>query len=232
MREFLAPAADLILGARCAGCGGAAIGLCRSCGDAVRPDPVVCWPEPAPRGLRRPRPVPPVAAGLNDGTLRRVLLAWKEEGATRLTGILDHHLASAVVPHCRPDRSLTLVPVPTSRRSRRARGCDLVDELARASARQLRLVGVDTTVVQAVTYARVTDDQAGLDAAGRRANLGGAFRLRTERGLRGRDVVVVDDILTTGATVAEMVRVLARSGFRPVGISVVAATPRIAVIRR
>lgn len=231
VRDLLVPAADLLLGARCVGCGGPALLLCRACGDAVRPEPVVCWPDPAPRGLRRPRPVTPIAAGANDGLLRQVLLAWKERGATRLTGLLDHHLASAVVPHLRDGRGVTLVPVPTSRRSRQERGCDLVDELARAAARQLRGLGIDVSVARAVTYARVTQDQAGLDADARRDNLAGALRVRTGRGLAERDVVVVDDILTTGATVAEMVRVLARSGHRPTGISVVAATPRLAVNR-
>jgi ComF family protein len=227
MRELLIPAADLLLGAQCPGCGRPALTVCRACGDAVSPDPVVTWPEPCPAMLRRPKAVPPVAAGTNADVLRRVLVAWKETGNTRLTSVLDHLLAAAVIEHVRPGMAVALVPVPTSRRSRRERGCDLVDELARSAGRLLRQVGVDTRVVQALAPARATVDQVGLGAAERARNLHGAFRLRTDRHLAGRDVVVVDDILTTGATVSEAVRALSAARHRPVGIAVIAATPRI-----
>lgn len=225
MRELIVPAADLLLGARCAGCGGPALQLCRSCGVVIRPDPQVVWPDPASRVLRCPTPVPPMASGPHAALLRRVVLAWKEEGVTRLTGVLAHHLAAAVVPHVLEGRPVVLVPVPTSRRSKRVRGCDLVDELARAAARLLRSTEVDVTVEQSLAYTRVTRDQAGLDADERRLNVDGAFRVvRAPTGTR--DVVVVDDVLTTGATATEAVRALSAAGRRPVGIAVVAATPR------
>jgi predicted amidophosphoribosyltransferase len=67
-------------------------------------------------------------------------------------------------------------------------------------------------------------DQAGLDAGERRANLQGA--LRSRRRLDGVDVVVVDDVVTTGATLAEAARALTAAGARIRGASVVAATPR------
>ena len=226
MRELIVPAADLLLGAHCAGCGGPALLLCRSCGLELRPDPVPVRPAVVPRPLRRPHEVQVMAAGVNAGVLRRTILAWKEEGVSRLTDVLRHHLAAAVVPHVRGTRPLALVPVPTSRRSRRARGSDLVDELARATAALLRGVGVDTVVVQALGYTRTTEDQAGLDADGRRANLEGALVARARSGSSPRQIVVVDDIWTTGATASEAVRALSAAGRRPAGISVIAATPR------
>jgi ComF family protein len=171
--------------------------------------------------------VTPIAAGSNADLLQRVIVSWKESGNTRLTSVLDHLLAASVVEHARPAHPVVLVPVPTSRRSRRERGCDLVDELARSAVRLLNRVGIDAQVSQALAPARVTVDQVGLSAAERASNLHGAFRLRTGKALGRRDVVVVDDILTTGATVSEAVRVLGAAGHRPVGIAVVAATPRI-----
>jgi predicted amidophosphoribosyltransferase len=226
MRDLLVAAADILLGARCPGCGRPALSLCRPCGESISPEPRIAWPHPAPSAVRRPVAVPPVAAGVNADVLRRVLLAWKEEGRFGLTGVLDHLLAASVTQHARPGRALALVPVPTSRRSKRLRGSDLVDELARSSARLLHGVGVEARVVQALTYVRTTADQAGLSSAERAANLAGAFRVCTLGGLAGRDVVVVDDILTTGATVAEAVRVLTGAGHRPSGVAVVAATSR------
>jgi ComF family protein len=227
MRELLIPAADLLLGAQCPGCGKPALTLCRACGEAIRPAPAVAWPTPCPRVLRQPTSVIPIAAGSNAEVLRRVLVGWKEAGNTRVTAVLGHLLAASVVEHARPQRPVTLVPVPTSRRSRRERGCDLVDELARSAARLLRQVGIEAQVSQALTPARATVDQVGLGAAERASNLRGAFGMRTSRALEGQDVIVVDDILTTGATVSEAVRVLSAAGHRPVGVAVVAATPRI-----
>ncbi|MET0929027.1 MAG: phosphoribosyltransferase family protein [Aeromicrobium sp.] len=220
MRQLIVPAADLLLGASCAGCGAAALGLCRTCGTAIRPHPRIAV-------LGRPAgDLVPVAAGSNDGVLRRVLVAWKEQGATGLTNVLTHHLAAAVVPQAVPGRPLALVPVPTSRRSRRARGCDLVDELSRGAARLLRRTGVDVVVEQALAHARDTVDQSGLGAEARWANLDHALRTRGAVRTGRRDIVVVDDIVTTGATLAEAVRALTTAGHRPIGIAVVAATPR------
>jgi predicted amidophosphoribosyltransferase len=224
MRQLIVPAADLLLGARCAGCGGPALHLCRACGDVIRPDPVEV-PVGASGRRRRDRP-PAVASGAHAGVLRRVVLAWKEDGVTRLTDVLAHHLAAAVAAQVTTDRPVLLVPVPTSRRSRRARGRDHVDELARSAAGLLRATGLAADVEQALAYVRATQDQAGLDAEARRRNLEGALRGRPAGPRSTGDVVVVDDVLTTGATAGEAVRALTEVGRRPIGISVVAATPR------
>lgn len=226
MRDIVVPLADLVLGARCAGCHGPALMLCRSCGLAIRPAPVEVLPDKVPRLLTRPTPVVLVAAGSNAGVLQRVLVAWKEGGVSRLTGVLDHHLASAAAVHLGSGRPLALVPVPTSRRSRRQRGTDLVADLARSAAQLLRATGADVEIVPAMGFTRRTLDQSRLGAAARQVNLAGAFRVRARDALTGRDIVVVDDIWTTGATATEAVRALDEAGHRPVGVAVVAATPR------
>lgn len=217
VRSIVVPVADLLLGAHCPGCGAPALGLCRPCGEEARPRPLVAE-------LRHQVPVSAVAGGLNAGVLRRVVVAWKEQGATGLTRVLDHHLAAAVLPYA--TGPIALVPVPASRRSRRARGCDLVDDLARASVRLLRRAGADVVVERALRCAREPQDQTGLGAEARWTNLEGAFRVRPGALASGRELVVVDDIVTTGATVAEACRALAAVRRAPVGIAVVAATPR------
>ena len=73
--------------------------------------------------------------------------------------------------------------------------------------------------------ARRTADQSGLDARHRAHNLAGAFVLRSNDGLADGTVVVVDDIVTTGATIAEAVRALAAAGHRPRAAAVVAHRP-------
>ncbi|MFI5427595.1 ComF family protein [Aeromicrobium sp. UC242_57] len=226
MRDLVLPLADLLLGAQCAGCRRPALMLCRRCGIAMRPDPVEVWPDPPSGDTRQPPPLLAVAAGINAGVLQKVVVAWKENGVSRLTSVLDHHLAAAVVAQARPGRGLVLVPVPTSRRGRRQRGSDLVADLASSAAKLLRTTGVDVVSTSALTFQRVTRDQAGLGAAARQVNVAGAFRVLPRVDLGGRDIVVVDDILTTGSTLAEAARALTATGHRPIGAAVVATTPR------
>lgn len=226
MRNLVVPLADLLLGAHCAGCRGPALMLCRECGELIRPQPAEVWPDPMPQALRLPRRVVLTAAGVNAGTLQRVIVAWKEGGVSRLSAVLDHHVAAAVALHARSGRRLMLVPVPTSRRSRRQRGGDLVTDLARSAARLLRTTGVDVSVVDVLALNRTPRDQAGLGEQARRTNLAGAMRVRPGCLAGAADIVVVDDIVTSGSTVAEAVRVLTEAGHRPVGAACVAATPR------
>jgi predicted amidophosphoribosyltransferase len=82
-------------------------------------------------------------------------------------------------------------------------------------------------VLPALRLARRVADQAGLSAAERGDNLGGAFvsRRRAAALLAGRSVVVVDDVLTTGATVREAARAVTAAGGTVVGVACVSATP-------
>ncbi len=225
MGDLAVSAADLLLGSSCPGCGRPALGLCRPCGISISPDPQEAWPQPTPRAFRTPSLVRPVAGGLNAGVLRATLIAWKEQGRFGLAGHLAHLLAAAVVELAVDGRPVVLVPIPASRRGRRARGTDVVDDLTRVAVRLLGTVGVDAVVEQALAHTRSTADQSGLDAIERATNLRGAFRARRGRPRTGGSVIVVDDILTTGATVGEAVRALTAVGRRPVGAAFVAATP-------
>lgn len=204
-------AADLLLGAQCPGCGAPSTALCRRCWFAL---------DPSPR-LVRGHAVPTVAAGEHTDLLRAVIVAWKEENHATLLAPLAH-LVAASIAALPLDGPLTLIPVPTSRRSRRARGADLVHELATTAAGLLREVGLDAEVQEALRLTRRTADQSGLDAEQRARNLHGAFAARsTSRGA----VVVVDDIVTTGATIGEAVRALRAAGHRPIAAAVVANRP-------
>ncbi|WP_370200198.1 ComF family protein [Aeromicrobium sp.] len=213
MDSWLA-AADLALGAACAGCGRVALDLCPRCRAALRPHP---------RLVAR-APVPVVASGEHDGVLREVVLAWKRRGHTRLTPVLGTLLAASVCA-LDPGECVVLVPVPTTRRSRRRRGGDLVGQAAGHAAKVLADVGLPAMVVPALAIERQPRDQVGLGARERRANLDGALRRSPRVVLGTADVVLVDDVVTTGATLAEAVRVLAAGGTSVLGAAVVAARP-------
>lgn len=213
-------AADLLLGAACAGCGVPALDLCPTCRVALRPRP-----------HRVPgHPVPVVAAGDHTGVLREVVLAWKRRGHTRLTPVVGVLLAASVVALEPPGR-VVLVPVPTTRRSRRRRGADLVGDAARHAAATLGGLGLPADVVPALALERDPRDQVGLGASERRANVAGALR-RSGHGWAGTpDVVVVDDVVTTGSTLTEAVRALAVGGTGVLGAAVAAARPAPAAAR-
>ncbi|MBU7598663.1 ComF family protein [Streptomyces sp. P38-E01] len=123
------------------------------------------------------------------------------------------------------ERTVLLVPVPSSRRSVAARGHHPTLRLARAAAARLRAENTDTELLPALGLARRTTDQAGLTAEQRAANVRGAFAVRAgaESLLRGRRVVLGDDLLTTGASLAEAARAVRAAGGTVVGAAVVAA---------
>lgn len=204
-------AADLLLGAQCPGCGAPSTALCRRCWIAL---------DPSPR-LVRGHAVPTVAAGEHTDLLRDVIVAWKEENHATLLAPLAHLLAASIAA-LPLEGPMTLVPVPTSRRSRRSRGADLVREAAVTASELLRPLGVEADVRPVLSIVRRTADQSGLDAAQRAANLRGAYSARPGT---LPNLVVVDDIVTTGATIGEAVRALRAAGHRPIAAAVVANRP-------
>jgi predicted amidophosphoribosyltransferase len=118
--------------------------------------------------------------------------------------------------------------VPSSARSRRERGREPVRELCVAAALAHAELTGGTGVLPALRHTRQVADQAGLAAADRARNLATAMGVR--RGWAGRTVgtavIVVDDVVTSGATLVEAARALRAAGALVVGAVTVAATPR------
>jgi predicted amidophosphoribosyltransferase len=181
-----------------------------------------------------------VAAGAYAGPVRPAVLAFKEHGRAELAAPLGTALALAVAAVLRgapasEGGAVLLVPVPSSAAAVRRRGRDHVRELADAAATELRAVGVavDTARLLGRSPGRRVRDSAGLGALERQANLAGRFRVRLPRaGLPpGSRLVLVDDVVTSGATLTEAARALRTAGGTPdadtpVLGAVVAATPR------
>ncbi|QMW65572.1 ComF family protein [Mumia sp. ZJ1417] len=239
MRELLKAAADLLLGVRCAGCEDPGVVLCAGCEARVRGAPAVRSPDPAPRALTRAPPVVMVSTGPYEDVVPAALHAYKEEPRTALAAPLGRALADAVLHALvltgATGREIRLVPVPSRRSAVRARGFDAGGELALRAAADLRRRGLPVRTSRVLAVDTSVRDQAGLSAAERATNLAGAYRLRGSpvgRAGAACAVVVTDDVLTTGASAAEAVRVLGAAGTRPIAVATVAATVRRSSARR
>lgn len=210
-------AADLFVGAACPGCGRAALAVCARCAAAIRPAPFDVTTA------RRAGHLQVTAAGPHRGALRRVVVDWKEHGRFPLTDFLSHHLAAAVATAA--DGDVALVPVPTSWPARWRRGDDLVLTLARAAAERLARVEHRVTVHPVLRRARRTADQAGLGAEDRAVNMHHAFLLIDRHRLPlDTSILIIDDVVTTGSTLAEAARALAVKGWGVQGAATIAAT--------
>ncbi|MEV8533566.1 ComF family protein [Streptomyces sp. NPDC051211] len=224
MRGWWQELVGLVLPVECAGCGEVRMLLCGECREAL---------SGARTGAVRPRAEPaglPVvqAAAAYRGAVRAVLLAHKERGALPLAGPLGRALAAAVRagPAGGQDGpEVVLVPVPSARRQVRARGHDPARRIALAASAELRRGGTAARVAPVLRQRRTVADQAGLGARERRENLAGALEVRRDgaRVAAGGRLVLVDDLITTGATLAEAARAVREAGLPVTAAAVVAA---------
>ena len=221
MRQIAAAVGDLAVPLICGGCGRPDTGWCPRCAAAL---------VDAPRAVR-PRlelGVPAWSVGRYDGPLRAAILALKEHGRRDLVPILGDALASALVVladwgEVPGSGALVLVPAPTRAASARRRGGDPVTLTAASAAGRL---GERVHVAPLLASGHFTRDSAGLSAGARSSNLAGAVTLagRPARAMRDSRAVtvLVDDVLTTGATAAASVRVLRRAGVEVAAVVVLA----------
>lgn len=173
-------------------------------------------------------------SGEASGALRAVVTAYKDEGRRDLCRVLAGWLAPALRAAAGTDpaardslrgRGLLVVPVSGSPRARRRRGDVPLRPLVATAASSL---GGRATVAEVLAPTRATRDQSTLDSAERATNLAGAMavRLRHEGAVAGTVCVVVDDLVTTGATLAEAARALRAAGAQHVVGAAIGATRR------
>jgi predicted amidophosphoribosyltransferase len=231
LRAWLKDFSHLVMPSDCVSCGAEDDVLCPQCRTAlrsatVRPYRAEAGAESLPlTGNGVDDVLPVVAAGRYRRELSQAVLAFKNHGRTDLVPVLAPALAAAIqsAAALAGGGHLMLVPVPTRAASRRRRGYDPLDLLLRRLQRHrllppgvevCRLAVIRTRLPGFVHGAFAGSSQKSLGRSGRRRNVAGSMRLA-----HGADValahgrcLVVDDVLTTGATLAELTRVLAAAG--------------------
>ena len=170
--------------------------------------------------------------GLYTGKLRQAVLRVKFGGDERLGVRLGEWLAPTwdALPPGGDFGSPLIVPVPLHPSRRRERGFNQSELLARGLVRELgrRSDGAAPQVAKScLRRKRATPPQTGLSVAARRENLRGAFEVVKPGEVRGRAIVLVDDVMTTGATLSACARALRRAGAAQVmGLTLARATPQ------
>ena len=208
---------DLVLPLECGGCGASSTRWCDACARdlQVRPDePHLIAPRVYPG-------VPVFSLGRYAGARRSAIVAVKEHGRADLIRPLGAALNAGLrrlLMWGVLDTPLTIVPAPTRLLAARRRGGDPVTRMALAATTGIR----DARVARVLRMKALVRDSVGLSSTARQRNVAGRVRLRLpSAGLPG-EVLVVDDIVTTGATAAESVRALQTSGARVVAVLAVA----------
>jgi len=205
-------------------------GVCSSCGEGLVSPNAFSEDHNEPRcGLCR-RLAPPFAKaaayGSYDGGLRELIHLLKYEHVRTASNVLGRMLAE-VIAALKPsfgDAALVVVPVPLHPSKMRQRGFNQAELIARA-ALKLKPAGDQLACNGSVLERRRdTQSQTGLSNHQRRENIRGAFAVALPREIEGREVLLVDDVFTTGTTVSECARILRRAGATRVWVATVART--------
>ena len=209
---------------------------CTVCGEALH---LAAWIDPseADRGESRcllcQRVDPPferaVAYGSYDRELRDLIHLLKFQQVRPAAAVLGRLLAETIasLEQAMPVGRIAVVPVPLHRRKQAQRGFNQAEMIARGALQQLARPKRFDLCTGVLLRERNTESQIGLTSHQRRKNLRGAFAVSDPTRIVKRDILLIDDVLTTGTTASECARVLLRAGAARVWVATAARTLKL-----
>ncbi len=170
-----------------------------------------------------------VAYGSYDGALRDLIHVLKFQQVRPAAAVLGRKLAETIanLEQAMPVGAIAVVPVPLHPRKQAQRGFNQAQMIARTALQQLSRPKRFDLCEGVLLRRRETGSQIGLTRHQRRENLRGAFAVSNAARIVNRDILLKDDVLTTGTTASECARVLLRAGAARVWVATVARTLKI-----
>jgi len=170
-----------------------------------------------------------VAYGSYDGGLRDLIHLLKFQQVRPAAAVLGRMLAETIanLEQTMPAKTIVVVPVPLHTRKQAQRGFNQAEMIARSALQQLARPERFELCSGALVRRRETGSQIGLTRHQRRENLRGAFAVSDATRIVDRDILLIDDVYTTGTTASECARVLRRAGAARVWVATVARTLKI-----
>ncbi|MBB6146392.1 ComF family protein [Silvibacterium bohemicum] len=209
--------------------------LCSRCGESLgicdfgEATPAVEETQCRPCRMAPPAFARAVACGPYSGSMRPLLHLLKYDSLEPIAAQLGKVIAAELA--CHPDLPVApvVVPVPLFREREKQRGFNQSELLARAAIRAMRQRKPGwggRLAARVLQRSRATQSQAGLSLSERRRNLRGAFFVSDAETIHGRDVLLIDDIYTTGATARACSSALKRAGAAKIWVATVARAQR------
>jgi ComF family protein len=208
--------------------------VCAICGERVLSSYAVVGDDGELRCPICRRVEPPfaraVAYGSYEAGLRELIHLLKYGGVRPAANVLGRMLAEAVavLEPVFGNAAVAVVPVPLYKAKRRQRGFNQAELIARAALKCSPMQDRLRLAEGVLQRTRDTKSQIGLTSHQRRANMRGAFTVARAEEIKGREVLLVDDVYTTGTTVSECARVMRRAGATRVWVATVARTLKLA----
>ena len=188
---------QLLFPTRCYGCNAIGLSICSSCRREWHPHFYTTHVQ----GIKVH------SAVIYSPTASRIIMAAKERGLKGADELIVDAIVHVLDKANFDTFNVRLVPIPSSAPNRRRRGRSFIPEICK----QVSAI-TSIPVIPALTINRAVKDQSSLSAKARLTNMRGAFSISTNTHPRG-DLILIDDVVTTGATVSEAARALNSQGF-------------------